>query len=72
MNDKTISENPEDRDNERPADESHQDRRIENDPTVKRAKSQPGEVPNRDEDEFESDGRKTPDVERQAEVESDK
>ena len=70
MDDKTVPTDP--KENERPADESHQDRQIENDPTVKRAKSAPGEVPNRDEDEFDSDGRKTPEVEKQAEHESEK
>lgn len=72
MSDRTVAPENDEHKNERPADESNQDRRIEDDPNVKRAKSGPGEVPNRDEDEFDSDGLKTPDIEQEAENESPK
>lgn len=63
MSDKTVPTDADDYKQQRPADESQQDREAEMDELVENAISHWGEPPNRDEDEFTSDGLKTPDVE---------
>ena len=69
MSDKTVPADAEDYKHNNQADETTQDSDVDNDDLVEAAKSQPGEIPNRDEDEFTGDGHQAPDVETQVEAE---
>lgn len=71
-NDKTVPAEADDYKEDDKQRKSGNERRVEHDPLVKEAKSKPGEVPNRDEDEFSDDGRKKPDIEEQLRNEAEK
>ena len=69
MSDKTVPADADDYKHDHEADGTTQDNDVDNEDLVEAAKSQPGEIPNRDEDEFTGEGLEAPDVETQVEDE---